>query len=94
MHAILEEAIKTFRLYVSTKSRREQRLFLDAELWIMSRNDDGLFSFENICEVLGLDPDFVRSGLAHWKEKQRVPTVVRKTPRYPRSRRAASRDLR
>ena len=95
MHAILEEAIKTFRLYVSSKSRREQRLFLDAELWIMTRNnDDGLFSFENICEVLGLDPDFVRSGLAHWKEKQRVSTLVRKTPRYPRSRRAASRDLR
>ncbi len=94
MHAILEEAIKTFRLYVSTKSRREQRLFLDAELWIMTRNDDALFSFENICEVLGLDPDFVRSGLARWKEQQRGPTVVRKTPRYPRSRRAASRDLR
>jgi len=93
MHAILEEAIKTFRLYVSTKSRREHRLFLDAQLWIMSRNDDWLFSFENICDVLGLDPDFVRSGLAHWKEQQSNPAVVRKTRRYPGSQRAA-RDLR
>ncbi len=82
MHAILEEAIKTYRLHVSTKSKREHRLFLEAELWIMDRNDDWLFSFENLCEVLGLDPDFVRSGLARWKEQQVGPAVVRKTPRY------------
>ena len=85
MHAILEEAIKTFRLHVSTKSRREHKLFLEAELWIMDRNDDWLFSFENVCEVFGLDPDFVRSGLARWKEQQIGPTVARKTPRYARS---------
>jgi len=86
MHAILEEAIKTFRLHVSTKSRRERRMFLEAELWIMDRTDDWLFSFENVCDVLGLDPDFVRSGLARWKEQQSRQTVVRKTPRFRRSR--------
>ena len=58
MHAILEEAIKTFRLHVSTKSRREHRLFLEAELWIMDRNDEWLFSFENVCEVLGFRSRF------------------------------------
>lgn len=88
MHAILEEAIKTFRLHVSTHSGPGHRLFLDAQLWIMSRNDDWLFSFEYICEVLGLDPDFVRSGLAHLKEQQSGPAVVCKTPRNPRSKRA------
>lgn len=85
MHAILEEAIKTYRLHVSTKSKREHKLFLEAELWIMDRNDDWLFSFENLCEVLGLDPDFVRSGLARWKEQQVAPAVVRETARRQRS---------
>ena len=85
MHAILEEAIKTYRLHVSTKSKREHKLFLEAELWIMDRNDDWLFSFENLCEVLGLDPDFVRSGLARWKEQQVGPAVVRETARRQRS---------
>lgn len=85
MHAILEEAIKTFRLHVSTESARERRLFLDAQLWIMARNDDWLFSFENICEVLGLDPDFVRSGLARWKEQHVDPARVRKTARRHRA---------
>lgn len=85
MHAILEEAIKTYRLHVSTKSKREHKLFLEAELWIMDRNDDWLFSFENLCEVLGLDPDFVRSGLARWKEQQVGPAVVGETARRQRS---------
>ncbi|MGZ8453000.1 MAG: hypothetical protein ACXWZE_12995 [Candidatus Binatia bacterium] len=85
MHAILEEAIKTFRLHVSTQSARERRLFLDAQLWIMARNDDWLFSFENICEVLGLDPDFVRSGLARWKEQHFDTALVRKTARRQRA---------
>ncbi len=85
MHAILEEAIKTYRLHVSTKSKREHKLFLEAEQWIMDRNDDWLFSFENLCEVLGLDPDFVRSGLARWKEQQVGPGVVRETARRQRS---------
>ena len=88
MHAILEEAIKTFRLHVSTNSGPEHRRFLDAQLWIMTRNDDWLFSFENICEVLGLDPDFMRSGLVHLKEQQSGPEVVCKTLRNPRSKRA------
>lgn len=43
MYAILEEAIKTFRLHVSTKSGREHRLFLDAQLWIMARTTTGCF---------------------------------------------------
>ncbi len=88
MHAILEEGIKTFRLHVSTHSGPGHRLFLEAQLWIMSRNDDGLFSFENICEVLGLDPDFMRSGLVRFKEQQSGPAVVCGTPRNPRSKRA------
>ena len=90
MHAILEEAIKTYRLHVSAKRGREYRLFLDAQLWIMARNDDWLFSFENICEVLGLDPDFVRSGLTRWKEQQNNVSTVQKTLRYRRSQGALS----
>ena len=90
MHAILEEAIKTFRMHASSKSGHDYRLFLDAQLWIMARNDDWLFSFENICEVLGLDPDFVRSGLTRWKEQQSGVATVRKTLRYRGSKRAVT----
>ncbi|HYJ15337.1 MAG TPA: hypothetical protein VE170_07590 [Candidatus Limnocylindria bacterium] len=88
MHAILEEAIKTYRMNVSAKGGRDYRLFLDVQTWIMARNDDWLFSFENICEVLGLDPDFVRSGLTRWKELQSDVATVPKAVRYRGSKRA------
>ena len=89
MHAILEEAIKTYRMHVSAKGGRDYRLFIDAQNWIMARNDEWLFSFENICEVLGLDPDFVRSGMNRWKDQQRdVATSVPKALRYRGAKRA------
>ena len=34
----------------------------------MEDDRDWLFSFTNICEVLGFDPQYVRRGLMRWKE--------------------------
>ena len=36
----------------------------------MEEGSDWLFSFENICEVLGFDPQYVRQGLVRWKRKK------------------------
>jgi hypothetical protein len=41
----------------------EQKLFQEAEDWILNKNTDWLFSFENICENLQLNPDYIRRGL-------------------------------
>ena len=37
----------------------------------MDRGSDQtwLFSFQNICDVLGLDADYLRRGLRVWKER-------------------------
>jgi hypothetical protein len=43
-------------------------LFKEAEEWIMEKNSDWFFSFENICETLELYPDYIRQGLLRWKE--------------------------
>jgi hypothetical protein len=26
-----------------------------------------LFAFDNVCEILGLDPEYMRAGLLRWK---------------------------
>lgn len=70
MLAVLEEAISCFQRYVLAQGGKGKRLFREAEQWIMEKDDEWLFSFENICEVLGLSPGFVRSGLLRWKEKR------------------------
>ncbi len=68
MVAVLEDAIRCYQDYISTRDRREWNLFYEAAEWIFSRNDDGyLLSFHNVCEVIGLDPGYIREGLLRWR---------------------------
>lgn len=66
MLAVLEDGIACFQGYFFKPSRRNEKLFLEAEKWISS-NDDDVFSFNNICEIWGLDPDALRQGLKRWQ---------------------------
>jgi hypothetical protein len=34
----------------------------------MEEKGDWLFSFVNVCELLGLDPRYLRQGLQQWKQ--------------------------
>ncbi|MFQ5684991.1 MAG: hypothetical protein ACE5HC_17190 [Candidatus Binatia bacterium] len=68
MAAVFEDAISCFQHYTFTRDKKGAALFREAEDWILEKNDDGFFSFENICEILGIDPGYVRRGLLCWKE--------------------------
>ena len=63
--AVLQDGIACFQGYFSKPSRTIEKLFLEAVEWISS-NDDDVFSFNNVCETLGLDPDALRKGLRRW----------------------------
>jgi hypothetical protein len=63
MFAILEDAIVCFYKYALARSRKKERLFREAEDWILEHDSDWIFSFENICSTLGLDPSYLRRGL-------------------------------
>src|SRR6266403_142588 len=68
MLAVLASAIQHFQKYVLSKDEKGRKLFQEAEEWFLERDSDELFSFEYICETLGLHPDYVRQGLLSWKE--------------------------
>ena len=68
MLAVLGDAIEYFQKYLLAKDEKGKKLFREAEEWILEKNSDWFFSFENICEVLRLHPDYVRQGLLCWKE--------------------------
>lgn len=83
--AVLEDAIDCFRKYSAAHNRAGRNRFAEAEGWIMGNRDDWVFSFENVCDFLGLDPDYVRGGLMRWKlETVNAPAA----PRYRQFRRA------
>lgn len=67
MLAVLQDAVDCYQKFVTARSRKGQRLFSEAEEWILDDGTDWPFSFVTICEVLGLDPQYLREGLARWK---------------------------
>jgi hypothetical protein len=101
--AVLEDAITCYQRFLFASGQRQRRLFQEAECWIMERarapeREDlcPYFSFDRVCDVLGLDADGVRDRLAMWRENQlraaRVSTTARKPWReapasLPRARR-------
>ena len=71
MLAVLEDAIEYFQEYVLAQDKKGKELFQEAEEWILEKDSDWIFSFENICELLRLDPNYIRQGLLRWKEAKR-----------------------
>jgi hypothetical protein len=77
MLAILEDAINCYQDHLLARRSKARRLFTEAEEWVLEKGSDWIFSFKNICETLGFNPEYVRHGLLGWKEK--------KTVKYPDS---------
>lgn len=67
--AILEDAVICFQKYAFAKDQRGRELFLDAEAWIMSNVNEGLFSFTSVCDHLGVAASYVRQGLLEWRRQ-------------------------
>jgi hypothetical protein len=72
--AVLEDGVHCFQKYLLAKDKQGQRLFREAQEWMMTEGaptEDGpTFSFGYVCEVLGLDPSYLRGGLHRWCERQ------------------------
>src|SRR5262247_3815979 len=67
MLAVLESAVEDFQKYVLARKPRGKQLFREAEEWFLDKDNEALYSFENVCETLGFHPDQIRKGLMGWK---------------------------
>jgi hypothetical protein len=67
MLAVLEDGIASFQKFSLARNRQGQALFREAENWLMGEDNDWLYAFENICDVLGLSPNYIRAGLCRWR---------------------------
>src|SRR5919201_851563 len=66
--AVLEDAVDVYRKQAGATDPRGQELFREAEAWLEDPDRTWLFSFQNICDVLDMDADFLRKGLHAWKQ--------------------------
>jgi hypothetical protein len=70
MFAVLADAVRCFQTYADAQTLAGRRIFGAAEWWILDRNSDGPFTFQAICETLGIEPDRLRDGLRQWRVQQ------------------------
>ncbi len=83
MLAILTDAVECHQKYALTRSPQNREVFLEAHEWIFSDERRWPFSYENICDVLGIDPDFVRSALSKQSEAGESLEAAAKARRRP-----------
>jgi hypothetical protein len=72
MLAVLQDAITCLEKYGAFGSRGNRRLFDEARDWILSEDGDWLFSFNNVCEAVGLNAGYVRRRLIQMSEHKRA----------------------
>ena len=75
--AVLEDAIHCFQQYSVARDRAGKQKFSEAENWIMRQGRDWVFTFDNVCELLGLDPQYVRRGLRESEKTAAMPEKSR-----------------
>jgi hypothetical protein len=77
MLAVLEDAVNCYVKYHDSKSRRGQRIFRESKEWFFSDDDNWLFSYDNICDLVGINPSYLRNGMLRGSYSQNVGEVGR-----------------
>jgi hypothetical protein len=72
MLALLADAINVYQQGVLSRNTRKRLLFIDAERWITAGpNVRHAFSFDTVCDALGINPGVLRRRMLLWKHELR-----------------------
>jgi len=70
MLALLKDGIECFFRSLAATDRKGQELFEETDRWIFEQDGDWIFSFDNVCETLGVAPSYLRAKLRQQKESE------------------------
>ena len=82
MIAILKDAVECLNKYRGARSSSGHGHYQNALEWVEDEGTEWLFSFNNICDLLGFDPDYFRKVLLK-KEGKRANPVLGKIYSFP-----------
>ena len=69
MLAVLEDGIRCFQEHLRNPRSNPRLLSQQAESWIRAVDYEWPFSFNNVCETLGINPSALRGALLTWKAR-------------------------
>jgi hypothetical protein len=75
MIAILKDAVECLEKYRGARTSAGRSHYENAIEWVKDTDTEWLFSFTNICDLLGFDPDYMREVLM--KRENKHVRVVR-----------------
>jgi hypothetical protein len=70
MVAVPCEAVNRFQRQLFHTSLYARCEFVEAEFWLFKDQSKALFSFNNVCDFLSLDPPHIRRQLCDWRRSQ------------------------
>lgn len=73
MIAIMKDAVECLEKYRNARSSAGRELYQNALEWVEDGGTGWLFSFTNICGLLGFDPDYMREFLLKREQKLAKP---------------------
>ncbi len=68
--SVLEDAIECFMKCMDSATSKGQRLYREADEWIALEDKHWVFSFDNVCDMLDINPEYMRRGLRDWKQRK------------------------
>ena len=71
MCAIIEDGVEVYLKHCAAKYPNHRELFDAAEQWIETKDRTWIYSFDTICDYLGVDSDYLRRGLRAVKLRAR-----------------------
>ncbi len=80
MIAVLEEAARCLTNYCTTTDRKQRILYEEARDWFASEDRSHLYAFENVCDVLGIDPAWLRRRIFDVRNARRARALLPTTP--------------
>jgi len=77
--AILEDGIRSFQENLFATSGKRRTIFDEANEWIFSDDDTWFCSFVSVCNLLNLEPQYIRRGLRQWEAKMHKNPAQKKS---------------
>ena len=69
VEAVLRAAIYEYQKFAGQRTLRGERLFREVDQWFIEDDRDWDFSFINVCQILDLEPSYIRAGLKMWRDR-------------------------
>ena len=69
--AVLEDAVECLETNRHVGRLHPVIVRWEVQKWVASRERTTLFSFENVCRMLGLEPAIIRERILGWDERRR-----------------------